>query len=97
MPAVESMRRKLVDDEGRTAGSVAVNRDEYLFVQTPQVFDSTKLKEAYKQAYSPAFTDDASVAESKGYRILFCNGNRFNIKITTPEDLEMAGMILGIG
>ena len=97
MPAVESMRRKLVDDEGHTAGSVAVNRDEYLFVQTPQVFDSTKLKEAYKQAYSPAFTDDASVAESKGYRILFCNGNRFNIKITTPEDLKMAGMILGMG
>lgn len=94
MPSVESMRKKIFDDEGHTVGAEPVNRDEYIFVQTPQVFDSTRLKEAYKQAYSPAFTDDASVAESKGYKILFCSGSRFNIKITTPEDLEMAEIIL---
>ena len=72
----------------------APDREKLWNAQTPQVFDSTRLKEAYKQAYSPAFTDDASVAESKGYKILFCNGSRFNIKITTPEDLEMAEIIL---
>lgn len=97
MPSVESMRKKVFDDQGYMVGANTVNRDEYIFVQTPQVFDSTKLKEAYKQAYSPAFTDDASVAESKGYKILFSEGSRFNIKITTPEDLEMAEIILGMG
>ena len=96
MPSIESMRKKIFDAEGHTVGAHTVNRDEYIFVQTPQVFDSTKLKEAYKQAYSPAFTDDASVAESKGYKILFSSGSRFNIKITTPEDIKMAEIILGM-
>lgn len=96
MPSVESMRKRIFDDQGHTVGAHTVNRDEYIFVQTPQVFDSTKLKEAYKQAYSPAFTDDASVAESKGYKILFSSGSRFNIKITTPEDIKMAEIILGM-
>lgn len=96
MPSVESMRKRIFDSEGHTVGAHTVNRDEYIFVQTPQVFDSTKLKEAYKQAYSPAFTDDASVAESKGYKILFSEGSRFNIKITTPEDITMAEIILNM-
>ena len=96
MPSIESMRKKIFDAEGYTVGAHTVNRDEYIFVQTPQVFDSTKLKEAYKQAYSPAFTDDASVAESKGYKILFSEGSRFNIKITTPEDITMAEIILNM-
>lgn len=96
MPSVESMRKRIFDDQGHTVGAHTVNRDEYIFVQTPQVFDSTKLKEAYKQAYSPAFTDDAYVAESKGYKILFSSGSRFNIKITTPEDIKMAEIILGM-
>ncbi len=96
MPSVESMRKRVYDSDGHTVGANTVDRDDYIFVQTPQVFDSTKLKEAYKQAYSPAFTDDASVAESKGYKILFSNGSRFNIKITTPEDIEMAEIILNL-
>lgn len=96
MPAVESMREKVLDASGCLEKTVPVDRDKYIFVQTPQVFDSTKLKEAYKQAYSPAFTDDASVAESKGYTVLFCNGSRFNIKITTPEDLKMGEIILSL-
>lgn len=93
MPSIESMRRKIFDSEGHTIGSNTVNRDEYIFVQTPQVFDSTKLKDAYKQAYSPSFTDDASVAESRGYKVLLSEGSRFNIKITTPEDLKMGEII----
>ena len=96
MPSIESMRKKKLDAEGHFIGSETVNRDEYVSVQTPQVFDSSKLKEAYKQAYSPAFTDDASVAESKGYKVLFCNGSRFNIKITTPEDLTLGELFLSV-
>lgn len=94
MPSIESMRKKVYDNEGYTVGADCVNRDDYLFVQTPQVFDSTLLKEVYKQAYSPEFTDDASVVESKGYKVVFSEGSRFNIKITTPEDLRMGEIIL---
>ncbi|MDO4736037.1 MAG: 2-C-methyl-D-erythritol 4-phosphate cytidylyltransferase [Bacteroidia bacterium] len=96
MPSIESMREKVYDNDGLEIGSKTVNRDNYLFVQTPQVFDSTILKECYKKAYSPAFTDDASVVESSGYKIATESGSRFNIKITTPEDLLMAKIFLEI-
>ena len=77
-------------------GSHTVNRDEYMFVQTPQVFDSTILKECYKKPYSPTFTDDASVVESNGYKVATSEGSRFNIKLTTPEDLTMARIFLSL-
>ena len=96
MPAVESMREIRRGDDGRIRETVPVDRDRYLFVQTPQVFDSTRLKEAYRQAYVPEFTDDASVVESCGYKVATCEGSRFNIKITTPEDLDMARFILSL-
>lgn len=94
MPSIESMRKKVFDSEGFMVGADCVDRDDYLFVQTPQVFDSTLLKQAYQQAYSPTFTDDASVVESKGYKVAFSEGSRFNIKITTPEDLKLGEIIL---
>lgn len=96
MPSVESMREKIYDADGVPVGSATVNRDNYMFVQTPQVFDSTILKECYKKAYSPAFTDDASVVESSGYKVATTQGSRFNIKITTPEDMLMAKIFLEI-
>ena len=77
-------------------GSQTVNRDEYMFVQTPQVFNSTILKECYKKAYSPSFTDDASVVESSGYKVATAAGSRFNIKLTTPEDMVMAKIFLSL-
>lgn len=72
-------------------GSKTVNRNDYRLVQTPQVFDVSLLKEAYSQDYSPAFTDDASVVEAMGeVPITLVEGNRENIKITTPFDLKIA-------
>jgi 2-C-methyl-D-erythritol 4-phosphate cytidylyltransferase len=72
-------------------GSETVNRNDYRLVQTPQVFDAALLKEAYAQQYSPAFTDDASVVEAMGgVPITLVEGNRENIKITTPFDLKIA-------
>jgi 2-C-methyl-D-erythritol 4-phosphate cytidylyltransferase len=90
------MREKIYDADGVPVGSATVNRDNYMFVQTPQVFDSTILKKCYKKAYSPAFTDDASVVESSGYKVATTQGSRFNIKITTPEDMLMAKIFLEI-
>jgi 2-C-methyl-D-erythritol 4-phosphate cytidylyltransferase len=59
-------------------------------VQTPQVFRNSLIQEAYKQDFSPLFTDDASVVESIGEKIFLVEGNRENIKLTTPMDLLLA-------
>lgn len=74
--------------------SKAVPRDRYKLVQTPQVFESNMLKQAYQQAYAPEFTDDASLVEKMGEPIWVVDGNVENIKVTTQKDLELAGILL---
>ena len=71
-----------------------VPRDEYRLVQTPQVFDIQLHKKAYAQDYRDSFTDDASVVESMGCAVTLVEGNRENIKITTPFDCVVAEAIL---
>lgn len=80
----ESLRK--VDDERNTG----VDRSNFRIVQTPQCFSSSILKEAYKLSYRPEFTDDASVVEASGESLHIVEGERYNIKITTPEDLQFA-------
>jgi len=70
-----------------------VYRENYKIVQTPQTFDIQLLKAANKQPYSEAFTDDASVVEAFGQKVTMVEGNRENIKITTPFDLKIADVI----
>ncbi len=65
-------------------------RGDYRLVQTPQTFDIQLLKAANRQPYTPDFTDDASVVEAYGHSITMVEGNRENIKITTPFDLTIA-------
>ncbi len=74
--------------------SMHVNRDDYKAIQTPQVFHLQLIKNAYSQNYQEHFTDDASVLESSGVQISLVDGNRENIKITTPIDLMFAEAIL---
>lgn len=76
------------------ANSVTVPRDEYKLVQTPQTFDIQLLKAANRQPYNDSFTDDASVVESYGHAITLVEGNRENIKITTPYDLKIAEVLI---
>ena len=71
-----------------------VLRSDYCLVQTPQVFDIQLLKAAGRQPYCDAFTDDASVVEAYGHGIALVEGNRENIKITTPFDLAIAEALL---
>ena len=80
----ESLRQKT------DSGSAVVNRDNYLIVQTPQCFTSEVLLKAYQQDYVASFTDDASVVEALGIDVHLIQGNKENIKITTPEDLKIA-------
>ncbi len=86
IPMTDSLRKKEASGETHP-----VNRDCYFSVQTPQVFESELLQEAYRQKYSPLFTDDASVVESLNkVDIHTVQGNQENIKITTPFDLLIA-------
>lgn len=89
IPVVESLRE--IEPNG---SSFPVDRSKYMLVQTPQIFHSEILLEAYKQPYSPKFTDDASVVEAAGYKVTICPGSRDNIKITTQDDLKLATAIL---
>lgn len=91
IPAVKVVDSLRYTDE---EGSRPVERDKYVSIQTPQIFHSELLLDAYNQAYNPAFTDDASVVESRGTKIYLTEGRMLNIKITRPEDLTLAQAIL---
>ena len=72
----------------------AVNRSCYKAVQTPQCFKSSLIKKAYLQPYSESFTDDASIVETTRITIHLVDGNKENIKITSPQDLIIAKSLL---
>ena len=55
---------------------------------------SKLIKKAYEQEESTDFTDDASVVERLGQVVTMVEGNRENIKITTPFDLKVAEALL---
>lgn len=74
--------------------NTAVNRADYVIIQTPQCFQSNLIKKAFEKAYHPEFTDDATVLEAYGEKIHLIEGNRENIKITTPEDLVIAEVLM---
>ena len=77
-------------------GSETVPRDQYKLVQTPQVFNVALLCRAYQQTYTDFFTDDASVVEALGEKVHLVEGNRENIKLTTPFDLKLAEVLCSI-
>jgi 2-C-methyl-D-erythritol 4-phosphate cytidylyltransferase len=83
VPVVETLRQILPD-----GSSITKPRNEFRLVQTPQTFPLALLKQAYEQPYSEVFTDDASVVEAMGKGITMVEGNRENIKLTTPADLK---------
>ena len=91
IPIVETVRE--LTGTG-SVSSITVPRDKYRLVQTPQTFDIQLLKAANRQPYNDGFTDDASVVESYGHAITLVEGNRENIKITTPYDLKIAEVLI---
>jgi len=74
--------------------SKAVDRSAYFLVQTPQSFKISSIKAAYQQGEKHGFTDDASVYESNGGSVNLIVGSYSNIKITTPEDIAIADILL---
>jgi len=101
IPCVDTMKvldRKVMDGEEVlvTMEGQSVDRSVLYGAQTPQVFHSEVLKEAYGQAYDTSFTDDASVVLRYGKNLSYLIGERFNIKITTQDDLVLAKAILSL-
>ncbi len=88
VPVSESVRF------GDAAENRPIDRNQTWLVQTPQVFLSQSIKEAYTQNFQPSFTDDASVLEHTVKRIWLTEGNRENIKLTWPADISMAEILL---
>lgn len=85
----ESVR--MLDAEGRSSG---VDRSTLKRVQTPQVFRSELIRQAYEKTIDQSFTDDASVYESHFGKVTLVEGNRENIKITTPTDMKLASLFI---
>ena len=81
--------RKIEGDDSKI-----IDRSALRIVQTPQVFNAAILRRAYEQDFSSTFTDDASVVEAIGEKITLCEGERGNLKITTPEDMVIASALL---
>ena len=94
IPVVETLRHLSLSSHLSPHTSETVPRGDYRLVQTPQTFDIQLLKAANRQPYNDGFTDDASVVEAFGFDITLVEGNRENIKITTPYDIVVAEAIL---
>jgi 2-C-methyl-D-erythritol 4-phosphate cytidylyltransferase len=88
VPVSESLRK--ISNNINTS----VNRNEFKMIQTPQCFHINRIRQAFEQPYSAAFTDDATVFEASGQTVVLVEGNEENIKITSPRDLMMAQCLL---
>lgn len=89
---VDSMR--IIDKDGN---SRILDRDCCRCIQTPQVFRSEILVDAYRLPFSECYTDDASVVESAGGTIKLIDGEKNNIKVTALQDISLAEIILNGG
>ena len=99
IPVVETVRQLVKSDcadNSYNMASITVPRDAYRLVQTPQTFNGSLLRRAYQQPYCDAFTDDASVVEALGVEVCLVEGNRENIKLTTPFDLTVAKALIAV-
>ena len=98
VPMVDTLKvlDRAADGAWVTAEGMEADRSKVFGAQTPQMFRSEDLKAAYAQAYDTSFTDDASVARRKGIPLSYIEGERYNLKITTPDDLQLAEAILKI-
>ena len=91
VPATDTIKRV---GAGRVL--LTLPREEIWLVQTPQVFRKDLLLEAYREAQRQGWngTDDASFVERLGVPVSVVRGERSNIKVTTPEDLDWAAWFM---
>lgn len=90
VPVTDSLRKLTL------GGSVAVDRKDFVAVQTPQVFKTSVLKNAYESNPEMVFTDDASAVEAAGFKPVLFEGGYHNIKVTNPGDMEIVKLLLDV-
>ena len=95
VPVVDTIKQ--VDADGIVAATP--DRSSLMAVQTPQGFRLPLIMEAHEAARQAGFTgtDDASLVERIGHSVRLTQGNRRNIKLTAPEDINMAEAFLNGG
>lgn len=97
VPCVDTMKvLEMKDGELASIPGAVADRSVLFGAQTPQIFHSEVLKDAYSMAYDTSFTDDASVLEKYGKSLSYHIGERLNIKITTQDDLLLARAVLSL-
>lgn len=101
LPSIDTLKKlkKVMGENGLThleSMHEEIDRACIYGAQTPQMFSSSEIKKAYEQPYDTLFTDDASVAEKDKIPLTFCEGERLNFKITSPEDLILAEAVLSL-
>jgi 2-C-methyl-D-erythritol 4-phosphate cytidylyltransferase len=87
----------LADTLKRARGEVVeatVPREGLWRAQTPQAFRAPLLRDAHARATDGAATDDASLVEHAGGRVVIVRGDERNIKVTTQAELELAEALL---
>lgn len=92
IPVVDTIKQ--VDDAACVTATP--DRSTLMAVQTPQGFDLSLILKAHEAAEADGFTgtDDASLVERLGHPVRLTQGNRRNIKLTTPEDIAMAEALM---
>ena len=92
IPVADTLKQ--VDTENNVLETI--ERKQLWYAQTPQVFDYYLLRLAHEEALKAGVsaTDDAALVERMGGTVKMIEGDKTNIKITTPEDLKMAEIIL---
>ncbi len=95
-PSTDTLKTVSKNEDGVPVVTGTIDRSAVWGVQTPQIFHSEVLKKAYERGYDTLFTDDASVVSAAGVPVVCIEGERTNIKITTPEDLLLAQAILSV-
>ena len=94
VPVADTLKRAVTDTVSGTRAEATVPRAGLWQAQTPQMFRHGKLTEALRAAGSD-MTDEASAIEQLGLQPRLVESDSRNLKVTYPQDLELAGMILG--
>ncbi|MEX2373014.1 MAG: 2-C-methyl-D-erythritol 4-phosphate cytidylyltransferase, partial [Dehalococcoidia bacterium] len=97
VPVVDTIKRVRRTPDSRTPDAESieetVDRTALRAVQTPQAFRSDLLRRAHAEVTADA-TDDASMLEALGIPVALVEGDRANLKVTTPADLVLARALL---
>lgn len=96
LPVTDTLKSLRRNPDGRivATGDPDPDRSRVFGAQTPQMFLSEELRAAYELPYDLSYTDDASVAARYGIPLSYIDGERNNIKLTTPEDMELAAFFI---